>query len=85
MGRAVKALERLGAGTCTAGEVAAIVAEVIKNPPAVIRAAQRYVGAIGQAHEGAAAVELLRLVVEGEEAADAPASEVDIRSGGVAE
>jgi hypothetical protein len=52
LGRAVTALERLSAGTCTAGEGAAIAAEVIKNPPAVIRAAQRYLGAIGQAHEG---------------------------------
>jgi hypothetical protein len=76
----------LGQGVCTAGEVAAIAAEVIKNPPAVVRAAQRYLRAIGQAHEGAAAVELLRLVVETEgAAATAPGPGVDSRPRGVAE
>jgi hypothetical protein len=72
LGRAVSALERLGAGTCTAGEAAAIAAEVIKNPPPVIRAAQRYLAALGQAHEGAAAVELLRLVLEAGATMDEP-------------
>jgi hypothetical protein len=57
--RAVAALERMREGTCTAGEVAAIAAEVIKNPPAVVRAAHRYLQAIGTEHEGMAAVELL--------------------------
>lgn len=51
-------------GLGTAGEVAAIAAEVTKGPPAVVRAAQRYLGAVGRAYEGAAAVELLRLPVE---------------------
>ena len=61
-------------------EVAAIAAEVIKNPPPIVRAAKRFLAAIGgehEGHEGMAAAELLARVVNGDGAEQAAAPAVD--------
>jgi hypothetical protein len=53
----------VSAWTCTSGAVAALAADVLSNPPPEIAAAQRFLGAIGAQHEGAAALVLLRVLM----------------------
>jgi hypothetical protein len=65
---AVELLERLADGTCTSGDAARLAADVLANPPPLVRAAQRFLGAVGTPHEGATAVELLGLLAESRDA-----------------
>ena len=61
---AIELLKRLGEGTATSGEVARLAADILSNPPPLIAAAQKYLGAVGSAHEGDRAAELLELAAE---------------------
>lgn len=74
---AVELLERLQAGSCTSGDVARLAAEVLSNPPPLVAAAQRYLGAVGTLHEGAAAVAFLGLLVEPPDAVLGPTAGED--------
>jgi hypothetical protein len=58
-------MERMLVGGVKAGEVADIAAELLANPPPLVAAARRYQQMAGTKHEGAAAVALLELLVDG--------------------
>ena len=61
--QALELLECIELGKAvSSGNVAALAAEVLSNPPPLTAAAQRYLRTVGTEHEGAPAVEFLALL-----------------------